>query len=225
VTTKTQTKDLTAKTSEPTGKDKSRHLQMVEEPGKSRERLIADVVAEGIASNAWTVNRFAKPEFGDVSLTDMVHSLRDSGNAINRNDMATAERMLYAQTVALNAMFGEMARVASCNVFKSPEWADRYMRLALRAQSQSRMTVETLAAIKNPSVVFARQANFANGHQQVNNGEAAVPRAGETESAPSKLLEAEDVERLDTGAKGSAGRTHQEVEAVGKVYRSNKPSR
>ena len=190
---RTQTNDLTAGTGEPTGKDKSHHLQTVEQPGKSHERLIADMVGEGIASNAWTVKRFVKPEFGDVSLTDLVHSLRDSGNAINRNDMAAAERMLYAQTVALNAMFGEMARVASCNVFKSPEWADRYMRLALRAQSQSRMTVETLAAIKNPSVVFARQANFAAGHQQVNNGEAAqaIPRASETQPAPSKLMEAQ----------------------------------
>ena len=89
------------------------------------------------------------------------------------------------------------------------------------------MTVETLAAIKNPSVVFARQANFASGHQQVNNGEAvkAASRVSETQSAPSKLLEASDVERLDTGAKGSTGGADQEVEAVGKVDRSNKPSR
>ena len=185
------------------------------------------MVAEGIASNAWTVNRFAKQEFGDVSLTDMVHSLRDSGNAINRNDMAGAERMLYAQTVALNAMFGEMARVASCNVFKSPEWADRYMRLALRAQSQSRMTVETLAAIKNPSVVFARQANFAGGHQQVNNGNPAqaAPRASETQSAPSKLLEKHEVERLDTGAKGPPGGADQDVVPVATLDRAKKLSR
>ena len=35
--------------------------------------------------------------------------------------MAAVERIRYAQTVALNAMFGEMARVASFNVFKKPE--------------------------------------------------------------------------------------------------------
>ena len=46
---------------------------------------------------------------------------------------------------------------------------DRYMRLALKAQGQCRATLETLATIKNPLVVFARQANIAQGPQQVNN--------------------------------------------------------
>ncbi len=34
-----------------------------------------------------------------------------------------------------------------------------FMRMALRAQSQCRTTLETLAAIKNPPSVYARQAN------------------------------------------------------------------
>ena len=76
------------------------------------------------------------------------------------------------------------------------------MRLALKAQSQCRTTLDTLASIKNPPVVFARQANIAQGPQQVNNGmmPAGEPRAGprETESAPDKLLEAKPHERLDT---------------------------
>lgn len=211
------------------GVDKSHHLEIVKVPEKSHERLIADVVAEGIASNAGTAMRFVKPEFGDVSLTDMVASLRDSGAAINRNDLAAAERMLYANVVSLNAIYGELARVSQVNMFKNVEAADRYLRLALKAQAQARMTVETLATIKNPPVVFAKQANFAAGHQQVNNGQAQTPapvaHARRTKPAPNKLLEAQDVERLDTGAKGSAGRANQEMEAVGKVYRSNKPSR
>jgi hypothetical protein len=219
---KPQTKEI------PAGTDKHDCLQMREVPEKTRDRLIADLMGEGIASSAWTTKRFAKPEFGDVSLTDLVASLRESGDAINRNDMAAAERMLYAQTVALNAIFGEMARVASCNVFKSPEWADRYLRLALKAQSQSRMTVETLAAMKNPPMVFAKQANIANGHQQVNNGPGTaqpLAPAQETQPQPSKLLESHDVERLDTGAQGAPGRTHKKLAAVGAVDRTKKRDR
>jgi len=50
---------------------------------------------------------------------------------------------------------------------------ETYLRLALKAQAQSRATLETLAAIKNPPVVFARQANINHGgQQQVNNGTA-----------------------------------------------------
>jgi len=41
----------------------------------------------------------------------------------------------------------------------------------------------------------------------------------------SRLLEAQLVERLDTGAKSPAGRANQKVEAAGKVHLSNKPSR
>ena len=55
------------------------------------------------------------------------------------------------------------------------------MRMAMKAQNQCRMTLETLATIKNPPVVFARQANINNGgQQQVNNGvkpAAALPGA------------------------------------------------
>jgi hypothetical protein len=200
----------------PPAVDKSNHLEISERPGKTHDRLLSDVVAQGLVVNASTAMRFVKPEYGELSLTDMVASLRESGEAINRNDMASAERMLYAQTIALNAMFGELARVSKANMFTNLDAMDRYMRLALKAQSQARMTVETLAAIKNPPAIFARQANFAAGHQQVNNGEAAqaVPRTSETESAPSKLLETHDVERLDTGAKGSAGGIDSHLEAV-----------
>ena len=46
--------------------------------------------------------------------------------------------------------------------------------LALKAQSQSRATVEALAAVKSPPVVLANQMNVANGSQQDNNGTAAA---------------------------------------------------
>jgi hypothetical protein len=44
---------------------------------------------------------------------------------------------------------------------------DRFTRLALKAQGQCRATIETLALMKNPPTVFARQANIAHGPQQV----------------------------------------------------------
>jgi hypothetical protein len=47
------------------------------------------------------------------------------------------------------------------------------LRLALKAQTQCRATVETLATMKNP-VVFAKQANIAHGPQQINNNEGSV---------------------------------------------------
>lgn len=68
--------------------------------------------------------------------------------------------------------------------------------MALRAPTQSRMTLETLATIKNPPI-FAKQANIAGGHQQINNGS----RAGDLETGQTKVLEVGNGERLDTERK------------------------
>ncbi len=84
------------------------------------------------------------------------------------------------------------------------------MRLTLKAQNQYRMTLETLAAIKNPPVVFARQANInqGNGNPQLNNGRPAPDNlnktrphthAGKNENQQNELLEVEyGSETLDT---------------------------
>jgi hypothetical protein len=113
-----------------------------------------------------------------------------------------------------------------------PKAAETYLRLALKAQSQCRATVETLAAIKNPPVVFARQANINNGgQQQVNNGGAppqannsaqahASAHAANSQVSPTELLEAIDVQRLDTGAAQAAGRANKVLAPVGAVNRS-----
>jgi hypothetical protein len=150
--------------------NKTQHLEVIRDPSKTEERQFADLVSDGIASNASTAIRFVKQEHGDVSLTELVASLRDRGEAVNRGDLTAAERMLSAQAVALNAVFAEMARRAALNMGGHLGATESYMRLALKAQSQSRATVEALAAIKNPPVVYARQANINNGgQQQVNN--------------------------------------------------------
>ena len=45
-----------------------------------------------------------------------------------------------------------------------------FVSLALKAQNQSRATLDTLANIKNPrQTVITKQANISNGPQQVNN--------------------------------------------------------
>lgn len=210
--------------------DKTRHLQVVRDPSKTEDRQFADVVSDGLASNAATTIAFNKPANGGVSLTELVESLRDQGEAVNRGDLAAAERMLSAQAVALNAIFAEMARRAALNMGEYISTTESYMRLALKAQSQSRATVETLAVIKNPPV-FARQANINNGgQQQVNNGSAAPTpgqpsHAPESATEPIKLLEAPNGERLDFGAEGKASRAHPRLATVGALKRPQDRSR
>lgn len=67
-----------------------------------------------------------------------------------------------------------MARRAALNMNGHLDATDELLRLALKAQAQSRATVEALAEVKNPrSVAFVKQANIAHGHQQVDNPGAA----------------------------------------------------
>jgi hypothetical protein len=99
------------------------------------------------------------------------------------------------------------------------------MRLALKAQAQCRATIETLAALKNPPIVYARQANISAGHQQINNHPPSSSPAGKSATPQNVLLEAQNGERLDNGATGSAASSNPPLEAVASINRPNKRGR
>jgi hypothetical protein len=187
---------------------------------------MAQVAADGIVGNARSLVAFGQGTFGELSLTDCAKVLKDTAQGLNDGDLSAAVTMLSSQAVALNAMFGELARRSALNMGEYIDASERYMRLALKAQTQCRATLETLAAIKNPPVVFARQANINNGgQQQVNNGAArtstpAGARAGEILSSPNELLEESGHGRtqLDTPTTAAASRTNQGLEPVGALH-------
>jgi len=120
--------------------------------------------------------------------------------------------MLFAQANALQAVFYELLRRSGANMGVNLQATDTYMRLALKAQSQCRATLETLAAIKNPPVVYARQANIAHGHQQVNNGDA---RARENPNQSNEVLEVH--ERLEHRTPQTAGFGDPAMATVGPI--------
>lgn len=211
----------------PALEDKTNVLQVTHRIGLSEERQLADLATDGIASNAITARTFLGTSQPSLSITEMVNSLKDHGQRVNGNDLAAAEQMLMAQSVALNAIFAEMARRSAINMGEYLDASERYMRLALKAQGQCRATVETLANIKNPPVVFAKQANISNGPQQVNNGVMSGPKGdahGETVIGQSKLLEGTQHGGtvLDAGAATATKGGNPEMEAVGAVHRPTK---
>jgi hypothetical protein len=99
---------------------------------------------------------------------------------VNEGNMRLPERMALAQALTLDHLFNHLAQRAISNL--GGHWCEPYMRLALRAQSQSARTLETLAALKNPTI-FAKQLNVAN-QQVVSNGTATLP---EPTRAPKSL--------------------------------------
>ena len=116
---------------------------------------------------------------------------------VNGGDMTEVERMLAHQAVALQSMFVHLTEGA-LSAETLPNF-DLKLRYALRAQSQCRATLETLAAIKNPPVLFARQANVTTGPQQINNAVGSLAHAGGNGSEQIELSEASHELRQNAG--------------------------
>lgn len=153
----------------------------------------------------------------EADFPSLMATLREQGEAVNAGDLSQVEAMLMNQATALQTVFARLVeRGMGCTEI-APFEAN--LRMGLRAQSQCRATLETLAAIKNPSpVAFVRQANIAHGPQQVNNGmPPSGSRAGKSEYRQSKLLEAQHGERLDTGTAGAAIGVDSNLATVGTI--------
>lgn len=185
-------------------------------------RLATLAAVDGVVCGAYVAVDFGKDVFGaNVNLSDAMGVLRKSVDAVNAGDLRQVEGMLLAQASALNGIFASLARRAARCLDTNVTGADFHLRLALKAQTQSRATLETLANVKNPkAVAFVRQANIANGPQQVNNGGKAS-HAEETHSTPNELLENEHGERLDFGTQGTAVRADPQLAPLGAVDRAD----
>ena len=130
----------------------------------ARGRTVASL--QPSISAAMVINEYIPLE--DVDVAALAQSLANGIEQVQRGDLKGVDAILFGQAQTLHAIFANLARSAMKQ--GQLKHFEAYLRLALKAQNQSRMTLETLAAIKNPSVVIARQANISHGHQQVNNG-------------------------------------------------------
>ena len=182
---------------------------------KEKKQIYSRYAMRSSVNAAGIVGKYGQHMFGDnLGQGELVEVISGAMNEINSGNMKRVENMLFGQTIALQTMFTNLALRADSQEGRLDN-IESLMRMALRAQSQCRMTLETLANIKNPPVVYARQANISQGHQQVNNGVPEQTRAREEKTIPTnELLEAHDGKRLDTGTKGKTGRTDPEVETV-----------
>lgn len=194
----------------------SARLQVEVQPGETDERAMARTMLRPTFNNSLTIRQVASRDMGALGLTGLVDELSAQCFAVSRGEMGRPEALLTAQAHTLDALFNDLTRLAYRN-WANLDVAERLLRLAFKAQTQSRATVETLGNLRNPPMVIARQANIAHGPQQVNNGEAS--RTREVCSEPSKLLEHKYGERLDTITAGRTIGGDPPMEAVGALHR------
>lgn len=151
-----------------------------------------------------------------IDVPALLDELREQAKLANSGDMKRVEAMLMNQATALQTLFARLAeRGMGCDQALPFE---TNLRIALRAQSQCRATLETLAMIKNPPIVYARQANVTTGPQQVNNGIPEPSRTRENETKQSKQSGVANELLPDGTASQTQGGINPALETLGKVH-------
>ncbi len=179
----------------------------------------AQIALRPSVNAAAVICEYGKP-VGGLDVNDLTHALIAAMGDLKTGNMARCENMLLAQAHALQAIFMNFSRRALKQEYQ--QQLESFFRMAMKAQNQCRMTLETLATIKNPPVVFAKQANIAHGHQQVNNGAPPPAHAENIATQANELLEAQHEQRLDTRAPGTTGSADKAMAPLGEGDRTTK---
>jgi hypothetical protein len=164
--------------------------------------------------------KYSEVIFGaETDLTAYLAELHDRADAVQRGRMKGLESMLVTQANTLDMIFNHLARKAAFSEYLNQMQA--HLSLALKAQAQCRATVEAIVEIRNPRpVAFVKQANIANGPQQVNNASAPPESHAHAEEStkPTNELLAQDhgETTLDARTAGETGRSDPALATVGK---------
>jgi len=151
----------------------------------------------------------------EIDVPGLLATLRDQAKAVSGGDLSRVEALLTNQADSLQALFVAMVERSLRQEFVA--YVEPYMRLALKAQSQCRATLQTLAEIRNPPVIYARQANVTSGPQQINNN-LDLSRARENPIPPTQLSGGANAVHPDNRASSDAGRDDPPLEAVAEVH-------
>tara|TARA_R110002124_G_scaffold183401_4_gene350790 strand:- start:10590 stop:11264 length:675 start_codon:yes stop_codon:yes gene_type:complete len=146
-------------------------LTVERSPDETSAQAVARMVLEPHMRHAVSASSFAGKALGKdfegpglMDYFDHVQALTAKAEA---GDLTIVSRMLAAQAVTLDSMFTELARRAALNMGEYFDAAERYGRLALKAQSNSRATLEALAKLHQPREQIVRHVHVNEGGQAV----------------------------------------------------------
>ncbi len=107
------------------------------------------------------------------SLASVVREQVSQGKIILKDQI---DEFLLSYSVSLQAIFVRLTEKGMQS--QDPLIAQSWLKLALRAQNQCRVSLEALSVLRSPSIVYAKRANIAAGPQQVNHLNRAMIRSG-----------------------------------------------
>lgn len=187
-------------------------IPICQHEGETEGRAVARRELRPTVGAARTLRFVLAEAAPDLVLTDLCDELHELARVVVAGDMKRPEALLQTQAEVLNVLFHDLTRIAYDSLSHHSGEAERIFRLAFRAQGQARATLETLALMKNPPVVFAKniQANIAT------NGVARARPQEIHDSGRSELMEKPSGKpRLDTRTTSSAGTENPVLATVG----------
>ena len=214
--------------------DKTRHIEIVDD-GSPQDEQIFNSVIDPATNAAFNIMNFknigSDGLIGSMDINPLLKTLSDQNKALSEGDLSRPEAMLLSQAHSLDALFTALVSYSGSNLGENIDAMEKYMRLALKAQSQCQATIRTLGELKSPKqLAFIKQANVAHGPQQVNNGDTrnqksngehqSPTREKESKNQSNELLTEDSNNGLDFRAQGAAVSNDPEVEAVGEINRT-----
>jgi hypothetical protein len=199
-------------------------------PDQAPEKAIAEAALNPAVNAATVVDTYQTNIMGgDLDTDALVATLHASMDKSAAGDTSGLEAMLIGQATALQTIFVSLAKRAHHQQYQ--RHLEAFLGLALKAQAQSRATIQAVIDLKFPrQATFVTQANIAHGPQQVNNGQRIGNknvRALENQSEQNELLEGLTYggAQVDTRAKTAAARGDPAVEAMEASHRPKKRGR
>ena len=129
--------------------------EVVEGRAVAERREIAEQAIDPNVTSAAVVAAFWECLDGGIDPQAGYEAMRAHVAQARQNVRASAEATLLGQAAALNAIFADMARRAQAHMGRPGRAAERYLRLAMRAQNQCRATLNVVAELsgQRPDVV------------------------------------------------------------------------
>ena len=137
---------------------------------KERDHRMADLALTPGLRHAAIASGFATGLVAGTHELPVPARLGPIGEAMAKGragDKAMASEMLAAQAVVLDTMFTELAHRAQGSIGRSLEGADRYTKLALKAQANCRATLEALAKLHQPREQTVKHVHVNEGGQAI----------------------------------------------------------
>lgn len=135
----------------------------------------------------------------------VMQELIESAKKVNSGNLNEIEQMLMTQAKSLDYIFYDaMSKLADLNMINQIE---TFVSIALRAQSQCRKTLATLAEIKHPKrTTFIQQQNNAVQVNQLN--------SKNSKNFANEMISEVNLEKMDTRSASTSVRTYPKTEAM-----------